>query len=360
MHSPAEIVNGAISEWDHASYADLIEAAIENSLTGRLRVNEIYVWIQENFPYFKQGTDSKSWKGAIRNTLSFCRRFRKIPVRGRPRKSFWAISDSITSGPLWRPKGRQQIVEELRIQRPHLNGNVSEVVQRNNSRIYEQENQVMANGHRESGGKWLSNSLRVSLSSEPREQLLFDSGTTPSSQLLLEDSQKQRIPQQSTTSIGSHHGHLVYPIKRWPHILTIKSSPIMPKDVIYKHSVVPWARSFKNYDVKRIDHVTYYGGILRVCSMNHDWLSSLKEFSSFNLQHEVYSVESATQKVQFLANGLQPDLAREDKKEFEKPFSVKIKFFLNSRNTGSPISIAMVESSRQVRDDLCERLAYQQ
>ncbi|KAL7674253.1 hypothetical protein ACOME3_000539 [Neoechinorhynchus agilis] len=150
MHSPAEIVNGAISEWDHASYADLIEAAIENSLTGRLRVNEIYVWIQENFPYFKQGTDSKSWKGAIRNTLSFCRRFRKIPVRGRPRKSFWAISDSITSGPLWRPKGRQQIVEELRIQRPHLNGNVSEVVQRNNSRIYEQENQVMANGHRES------------------------------------------------------------------------------------------------------------------------------------------------------------------------------------------------------------------
>ncbi|KAL7674748.1 hypothetical protein ACOME3_001030 [Neoechinorhynchus agilis] len=130
-------------------------AAIENSLTRRLRVNEIYEWIQENIPYFQRRTDTKSWKGSIRNTLSYCRRFRKIPVRERPRKSFWTINDSRTSGRLWRPKGRRQIVEELRIQRPHLNGNVSQVVQPNNSRIYEQENiavsdQVMANGHRES------------------------------------------------------------------------------------------------------------------------------------------------------------------------------------------------------------------
>ncbi|KAL7674790.1 hypothetical protein ACOME3_001065 [Neoechinorhynchus agilis] len=155
MHSSAEMVNGAISEWDHASYADLIEAALENSLIGILRVNEIYEWIQDNIPYFQQRTDTKSWKGSIRNTLSFCRRFRKIPVRGRPRKSFWAINDSRTSGRLWRPKGRQQIVEESRIQRPHLIGNASQVLQPDNSRIGEQENlavtdQVMPNGHRES------------------------------------------------------------------------------------------------------------------------------------------------------------------------------------------------------------------
>ncbi|KAL7674731.1 hypothetical protein ACOME3_001007 [Neoechinorhynchus agilis] len=155
MHSSAEIVNGAISEWDHASYADLIEAALEHSLTGRLRVNEIYEWIQDNIPYFQQRTDSKSWKGSIRNTLSYCQRFRKIPVRGRPRKSFWAINDNRTSGRLWRPKGRQQIVEESRIQRPHLNGNASQILQQDNSRICEQESlavsdQVMPNGHRES------------------------------------------------------------------------------------------------------------------------------------------------------------------------------------------------------------------
>ncbi|KAL7674710.1 hypothetical protein ACOME3_000986 [Neoechinorhynchus agilis] len=155
MRSPAEIVNGAITEWDHATYADLIEAAIGNSLTGRLRVNEIYEWIMENIPYFKQRTDTKSWKGSIRSTLSYCQRFRKIPVRGRPRKSFWTINDNRTSGRQWRPKGRQQIVEESRIQRPHLNRNASQEIQPDYSRIYEPENlavrdQMMPNGHRNS------------------------------------------------------------------------------------------------------------------------------------------------------------------------------------------------------------------
>ncbi|KAL7676729.1 hypothetical protein ACOME3_002978 [Neoechinorhynchus agilis] len=128
----------------------------------------------------------------------------------------------------------------------------------------------------------------------------------------------------------------------------------MPKEVIYNHSVAPWARSFQNDGIKRIDRVTYFGGILRVYLVNRAWLASLKDFASSNLPRDVYSVKSVTQKVQFLANGLQPNLNCEEKAEFEKLFNVKIKFFLNSRRSGKPISLAMVEGSRQVRDELCE------
>ncbi|KAL7672660.1 hypothetical protein ACOME3_007543 [Neoechinorhynchus agilis] len=74
------------------------------------------------------------------------------------------------------------------------------------------------------------------------------------------------------------------------------------------------------------------------------------------LPRDVFSVEAITQRVQFLANGLQPNLVAEDKEEFEKLFNVKIKFFLNSRRSGIPISIAMVEGSRQVRDDICGKM----
>ncbi|KAL7675717.1 hypothetical protein ACOME3_001984 [Neoechinorhynchus agilis] len=142
------------------------------------------------------------------------------------------------------------------------------------------------------------------------------------------------------------------------------SNPIMPKDVICNQSVAPWTRSFHNDGVKRIDRITYFGGILRVYLTGSIWLSNLKDFVKSKLPMDVFSVEEITQMVQFMANGLQPNLAAEDnnlaaedKVEFEKLFNVKIKFFLNSRRSGTPISIAMVEGSRQVRDDLCKKNA---
>ncbi|KAL7670017.1 hypothetical protein ACOME3_004959 [Neoechinorhynchus agilis] len=192
--------------------------------------------------------------------------------------------------------------------------------------------------------------------SRDKQPSIADSGSNPTSQFLLEGSLSDEIPQQLTSSFKTQREYLALPVKRWPYILTIKSNPIMPKDVIYNQSVAPWTRSFHNDGVKRIDRITYFGGILRVYLTDSIWLSNLKDFVKSKLPRDVFSVEEITQRVQFMANGLQPNLAAEDKVEFEKLFNVKIKFFLNSRRSGTPISIAMVEGSRQVRDDLCKKM----
>ncbi|KAL7675687.1 hypothetical protein ACOME3_001955 [Neoechinorhynchus agilis] len=125
----------------------------------------------------------------------------------------------------------------------------------------------------------------------------------------------------------------------------------MPKEVIYNHSVAPWARSFQNDGIKRIDRVTYFGGILRVYLINNAWLASLKDFASSNLPRDVYSVESVTQKVQFLANGLQPNLNCEEKAEFEKLFK-----WTTSRSSGINVSQSTVSSQLVTMEHLECRL----
>ncbi|KAL7669779.1 hypothetical protein ACOME3_004726 [Neoechinorhynchus agilis] len=87
--------------------------------------------------------------------------------------------------------------------------------------------------------------------------------------------------------------------------------------------------------------------------VSHTWLEKLVNFSISNLPKEVYDVSYSSQKVQFLVKGIDPSITNEGREDFEQSFNCKIKFFLNSRRTGQPISIAMVEGQRQVRDDLC-------
>ncbi|KAL7677783.1 hypothetical protein ACOME3_004019 [Neoechinorhynchus agilis] len=154
-----------------------------------------------------------------------------------------------------------------------------------------------------------------------KQPSITDSGSNPTSQFLLEGSLSDEIPQQLTSSFKTQREYLALPVKRWPYILTIKSNPIMPKDVIYNQSVAPWTRSFHNDGVKRIDRITYFGGILRVYLTDSIWLSNLKDFVKSKLPRDVFSVEEITQRVQFMANGLQPNLAAEDKVEFEKLFN---------------------------------------
>ncbi|KAL7678294.1 hypothetical protein ACOME3_004524 [Neoechinorhynchus agilis] len=191
------------------------------------------------------------------------------------------------------------------------------------------------------GGKRPPTSLRIPVPPEVRSSILndmkcdkqpsiTDSGSNPTSQFLLEGSLSDEIPQQLTSSFKTQRE--------------------------YSGQEMAVTRSFHNDGVKRIDRITYFGGILRVYLTDSIWLSNLKDFVKSKLPRDVFSVEEITQRVQFMANGLQPNLAAEDKVEFEKLFNVKIKFFLNSRRSGTPISIAMVEGSRQVRDDLCKKM----
>ncbi|RXM99078.1 Forkhead box protein J2 [Acipenser ruthenus] len=62
------------------SYATLISQAIKSTARGRMSLNDIYSWICEQYPYYKN--TAAGWKNSIRHNLSLNKCFRKIP---RPR-----------------------------------------------------------------------------------------------------------------------------------------------------------------------------------------------------------------------------------------------------------------------------------
>ena len=49
--------------WGNMSYADLITQAIQSSPEGRLTLSQVYEWMVQNIPYFKDKGDSNSSAG---------------------------------------------------------------------------------------------------------------------------------------------------------------------------------------------------------------------------------------------------------------------------------------------------------
>uniref|UniRef100_A0A0S7ER51 FOXN1 n=1 Tax=Poeciliopsis prolifica TaxID=188132 RepID=A0A0S7ER51_9TELE len=58
------------------SYSILIFMALKNSKTGSLPVSEIYSFMTEHFPYFKNAPDG--WKNSVRHNLSLNKCFEKV------------------------------------------------------------------------------------------------------------------------------------------------------------------------------------------------------------------------------------------------------------------------------------------
>ncbi|KAL3087825.1 hypothetical protein niasHT_029589 [Heterodera trifolii] len=87
--------------WGNMSYADLITQAILNSPEKRLTLSQVYEWMVQNVPYFRDKGDSNSsagWKNSIRHNLSLHNRFMRIQNEGAGKSSWWVINPDAKPG----------------------------------------------------------------------------------------------------------------------------------------------------------------------------------------------------------------------------------------------------------------------
>lgn len=87
--------------WGNMSYAELITQAIQSSPEKKLTLSQIYDWMVQNVPYFKDKGDSNSsagWKNSIRHNLSLHSRFMRVQNEGTGKSSWWLINPDAKPG----------------------------------------------------------------------------------------------------------------------------------------------------------------------------------------------------------------------------------------------------------------------
>ncbi|XP_052865998.1 forkhead box protein O [Anopheles cruzii] len=87
--------------WGNLSYADLITQAISSATDSRLTLSQIYEWMVQNVPYFKDKGDSNSsagWKNSIRHNLSLHNRFMRVQNEGTGKSSWWMLNPDAKPG----------------------------------------------------------------------------------------------------------------------------------------------------------------------------------------------------------------------------------------------------------------------
>ncbi|XP_049422799.1 forkhead box protein M1-like [Epinephelus fuscoguttatus] len=85
----ADAVQQPMSERPPYSYKAMIQFAINSRKTGRVTLKEIYMWIEDHFPYFRE-VAKPGWKNSIRHNLSLHDMFiRETSPDGKI--SFWTI-----------------------------------------------------------------------------------------------------------------------------------------------------------------------------------------------------------------------------------------------------------------------------
>ncbi|XP_010843216.1 PREDICTED: forkhead box protein B2, partial [Bison bison bison] len=96
------------------SYISLTAMAIQHSAEKMLPLSDIYKFIMERFPYYREHT--QRWQNSLRHNLSFNDCFIKIPRRpDQPGKgSFWALhpdcGDMFENGSFLRRRKRFKVL----------------------------------------------------------------------------------------------------------------------------------------------------------------------------------------------------------------------------------------------------------
>jgi len=101
-----------------ASYAQLIDIAIQQSPDSKLTLSEIYAFIEDHFPYYQ--TAGESWRNSIRHILTLNPLFIKISRadHDKGRGSYWAIEPRKNKSR--RPRVTLELLNQIRSMRTAL------------------------------------------------------------------------------------------------------------------------------------------------------------------------------------------------------------------------------------------------